>query len=125
MIVHDLDIDDVKAGLADGSILLVDVREPHEFAAGRIPGSMSRPLSQFDPADLPNVPGKRLVLSCAAGVRCCARSNSRKPLASMSTAIILAASRTGRCAANLSSAEPRPSFPNSPPHPAGETTPAD
>lgn len=69
MIVHDLDIDAVKAGLADGSILIVDVREPHEFAAGRIPGAVSLPLSQFDPADLPNEPGKRIVLSCAAGVR--------------------------------------------------------
>ena len=69
MIVNDLDIDAVKAGLAAGSILIVDVREPHEFAAGRIPGSLSRPLSQFDPADLPNEPGRRLVLSCAAGVR--------------------------------------------------------
>ena len=45
------------------------MREPHEFAAGHIPGSVSRPLSQFDPADLPNEPGKRIVLSCAAGVR--------------------------------------------------------
>lgn len=69
MIVKDLDIDEVKTGLEDGSILIVDVREPHEFAAGHIPGSVSRPLSQFDPADLPNVPGKRIVLSCAAGVR--------------------------------------------------------
>jgi rhodanese-related sulfurtransferase len=67
--VNDLDIDDIKAGLAAGSILIVDVREPQEFAAGRIPGSVSRPLSQFDPADLPNEPGKRIVLSCAAGVR--------------------------------------------------------
>lgn len=69
MIVHDLDIDAVKAGLADDSILIVDVREPHEYAAGHIPGAVSLPLSQFDPADLPNKPGKRIVLSCAAGVR--------------------------------------------------------
>lgn len=69
MIVHDLDIATVKAGLANGSILIVDVREPHEFAVGHIPGSVSRPLSRFDPADLPNEPGKRIVLSCAAGVR--------------------------------------------------------
>lgn len=69
MIVHDLDIDAVKAGLADDSILIVDVREPHEYAAGHIPGAVSRPLSQFDPADLPSEPGKRIVLSCAAGVR--------------------------------------------------------
>lgn len=69
MNVQNLDIDDIRQGLSDGSILLVDVREPHEFAAGRIPGSINRPLSQFDPADLPNQPGKRLVMSCAAGVR--------------------------------------------------------
>lgn len=69
MIVHDLDIDAVKAGLSDGSILIVDVREPHEYAAGHIPGSLSLPLSRFDPADLPNEPGRRVVLSCAAGVR--------------------------------------------------------
>lgn len=69
MVVNDLDIDAVKAGLADGSILVVDVREPHEFAAGHIPGSTSLPLSQFDPAAIPDTPGKRVVFSCAAGVR--------------------------------------------------------
>ena len=69
MFVNDLDIAAVKAGLADDSILVVDVREPHEFAAGHIPGSVSLPLSQFDPADIPDMPGRRIVLSCAAGVR--------------------------------------------------------
>ncbi|WP_353183675.1 rhodanese-like domain-containing protein [Bosea sp. (in: a-proteobacteria)] len=69
MTMHDLDIDDLKAGLADGSILLVDVREPHEFAAGHIPGAVSLPLSRFDPAELPSAPGRRVVFSCAAGVR--------------------------------------------------------
>ncbi len=69
MVVNDLDIDAVRAGLADGSILIVDVREPHEFAAGRIPGSVSLPLSRFDPADLPDPTGRRIVLSCAAGIR--------------------------------------------------------
>jgi rhodanese-related sulfurtransferase len=69
MTITDLDIDDIKQGLADGSILLVDVREPHEFAAGHIPGSVSHPLSRFDPAELPDEPGKRVVFSCAAGVR--------------------------------------------------------
>ena len=49
-------------------MLLVDVREPHEFQAGAIPGSVSMPLSQFDPAALPTGRG-RIVFSCAAGVR--------------------------------------------------------
>jgi rhodanese-related sulfurtransferase len=65
----DLDKGAVEAGLADGSIIVVDVREPHEYAMGRIPGSISMPLSQFDPAALPDEPGKEIVFSCAAGVR--------------------------------------------------------
>jgi len=65
--VVDLDREDIKHGLQAGSILLVDVREPHEYAAGHIPGSVSHPLSTFDPSLLPE--GKRVVFSCAAGVR--------------------------------------------------------
>jgi rhodanese-related sulfurtransferase len=63
----DLDREDIKRRLAEGSIHLVDVREPHEFAAGHIPGAISHPLSTFDPASLPT--DKRIVFSCAAGVR--------------------------------------------------------
>jgi rhodanese-related sulfurtransferase len=65
----DLDKAAVEAGLRRGEMILVDVREPHEFAAGRIPGSMSMPLSSFDPSALPSEPGKHVVFSCAAGVR--------------------------------------------------------
>ena len=79
MVVRDLDIAAVKAGLADGTILVVDVREPHEFAAGRIPGSVSLPLSQFDPSAIPD---RRASRSCSparpASARC-ARSNSPNP----------------------------------------------
>jgi rhodanese-related sulfurtransferase len=67
--VVDLDRDEVKRGLAEGSLLLVDVREPHEFAAGHIPGSVSHPLSGFDPSALPVEEGRRIVFSCASGVR--------------------------------------------------------
>jgi rhodanese-related sulfurtransferase len=67
--IDDLTREDIKSGLATGSIVLVDVREPHEFVAGHIPGSISMPLSSFDPAELPEETGKRIVLSCAAGVR--------------------------------------------------------
>jgi len=67
--IRDLDRKTVKDGLADGSILLVDIREPYEFTAGHIPGSLSLPLSQFDPAALPQQPKARTVFTCAAGVR--------------------------------------------------------
>ncbi|MGU3495677.1 rhodanese-like domain-containing protein [Xanthobacteraceae bacterium A53D] len=60
---------EVKAGLADGSVLLVDVREPNETAAQRIPGSVLLPLQSFDPAQLPDPAGKRLIFSCRSGQR--------------------------------------------------------
>jgi rhodanese-related sulfurtransferase len=65
--VIDLDREAIKQGLREGSFVLVDVREPHEFAAGHIPGAVSHPLSSFDPTALPE--DKRIVFSCAAGVR--------------------------------------------------------
>ncbi|MFF8800181.1 MULTISPECIES: rhodanese-like domain-containing protein [unclassified Methylobacterium] len=72
MKVVDLDRETVKQGLSDGSLLLIDVREDHEFARGRIPGSVSHPLSTFD-ADalkaLIEADGRRPVFSCASGVR--------------------------------------------------------
>ncbi len=68
MSVVDLDLDEVKRGLEEGAITIVDVREPHEFAAGHIPGSLSHPLSTFDPDVLREIPG-RVVFSCASGVR--------------------------------------------------------
>jgi rhodanese-related sulfurtransferase len=67
--VRDVSIDEVKAGLANHSILLVDVREPHEFAAGHIPGAVNLPLSSFDPAEIEAEPGQEVVFSCRSGSR--------------------------------------------------------
>lgn len=67
--IRDVSLDELKAGIEDGTIVVIDVREPHELQAGMIPGSWSMPLSAFDPASLPVGNGKRLVFSCAAGVR--------------------------------------------------------
>jgi|SRR5271165_3900188 rhodanese-related sulfurtransferase len=50
-----------------GEVSVVDVRESHEFASGRIPGSVNLPLSRFDPEKLPH--GKPVVLICQAGGR--------------------------------------------------------
>ncbi|MFS8037273.1 rhodanese-like domain-containing protein [Xanthobacter sp. AM11] len=60
---------EVQKGLADGTMLLVDVREPNELHAERIPGAQTLPLSRFDPAALPDPKGKRLVFSCRSGQR--------------------------------------------------------
>jgi rhodanese-related sulfurtransferase len=67
--VEDLTVEQVKAGLDNGSILLVDVREPNELAAERIPGAIDFPLSAFDPAALPDPEGKRVVFTCRSGRR--------------------------------------------------------
>ncbi len=67
--VENVSIDELKKGLADGSILLVDVREPKEYAAGHIPGAMLNPLQRFDALALPGAPGKQVVLSCRSGKR--------------------------------------------------------
>ena len=68
-IVENVTIEELKQGLADGSILLVDVREPNEWDAGHIPGAALNPLSVFDPSALPKEGGKRVVLQCRSGKR--------------------------------------------------------
>jgi len=69
-IVEDVSLDELKQGLADGSIILVDVREPNEWDAGHIPGATLHPLSAFDPNALPRAgEGQRVVLHCRSGRR--------------------------------------------------------
>jgi rhodanese-related sulfurtransferase len=60
---------EVRAGLASGEILLIDVREANEFAFERIPGALLYPLSTFDSRAIPAASGRKLVLQCAAGGR--------------------------------------------------------
>jgi rhodanese-related sulfurtransferase len=67
---REISLDDLKKGLAEGSVLLVDVREAEEYAAGHIDGALFNPLSRFDPAQLPKAPeGKTVVLYCRSGKR--------------------------------------------------------
>jgi rhodanese-related sulfurtransferase len=68
--VENVSREDLKRGLADKSIVLIDVREPNEFADGHIPGATLNPLQSFDPSALPpKQDGKRIVLSCRSGKR--------------------------------------------------------
>jgi rhodanese-related sulfurtransferase len=67
--VKNLTVQEVKAGMDAGRILLIDVREPGELAAESIPGAVEMPLSAFDPRALPDPGGKQLVFSCRSGNR--------------------------------------------------------
>jgi rhodanese-related sulfurtransferase len=60
---------EVQARLGRGEIVLVDVREPNEIAAERIPGAVAFPMSVFDPAALPAPDAARVVFHCAGGKR--------------------------------------------------------
>jgi len=67
---NDISLDELKAGLANGSILLVDVREAEEYAAGHIVGALFNPLSKFDPSKLPVArEGQKVVIYCRSGRR--------------------------------------------------------
>jgi rhodanese-related sulfurtransferase len=65
----DLTPQQVKSGLDAREILLIDVREPDEFAAEKIAGALNVPLSTFNPAALPDAGRKTVVLQCAGGKR--------------------------------------------------------
>jgi rhodanese-related sulfurtransferase len=69
MTIEDLDPQDVARWLAERSIILIDVREPQEFAAERIHGALLYPLSTFDPLSLPQAGERRIVLQCGSGMR--------------------------------------------------------
>lgn len=60
----------LKQKLDQGSIVLVDVREPGEYKGERIAGSVNVPLSGFQASQLPTVAaGQTLILSCQSGNR--------------------------------------------------------
>ena len=67
--VRDLTPLEVAAGLEQGRMLLVDVREPNETAVERYPGAAIVPLSAFDPADIPDPQGREIVFACRSGKR--------------------------------------------------------
>lgn len=72
-IFADLDLerspDEVAAMLASGEALLVDVREPYEHEAGRIPGARPIELERLG-WNAPTLPTDRpLVFCCRLGIR--------------------------------------------------------
>ncbi|MBY9068087.1 rhodanese-like domain-containing protein [Hyphomonas sp. WL0036] len=66
---RDLDSKTVFEALKRGDVLLVDVREPTEFANQRIHGALLHPLSTFEPRAIPANPGRQIVFQCGSGKR--------------------------------------------------------
>lgn len=66
---RDLAPSSVMDGLKSGDILLVDVREPAEFANERIHGALLHPLSTFEPRAIPTDGTRRVVFQCGSGKR--------------------------------------------------------
>ncbi|HEX9170925.1 MAG TPA: rhodanese-like domain-containing protein [Roseiarcus sp.] len=62
-----VDFEAFEEAVEADACIVVDVREPHEFAVGHIPNAINLPLSSFEPQALPE--GKPVVLICQAGAR--------------------------------------------------------
>jgi rhodanese-related sulfurtransferase len=67
--VENLTADQVAAGLREGRMLLVDVREPKETDVESYPDAVIVPLSRFDPAAIPDPQGRQVVFACRSGQR--------------------------------------------------------
>lgn len=60
---------EVATRLETGNAVLVDIREPDEFARAHVSGALSRPLSAFETAHLAIDAGQDVVFSCKSGMR--------------------------------------------------------
>lgn len=61
--------DDVEKRLFGRRAVLIDIREPDEFARRHVRGAKSRPLSDFEAAHLKIDPDKDVVFTCRTGMR--------------------------------------------------------
>jgi rhodanese-related sulfurtransferase len=64
-----IDAHTLKQWLDQQVAVLVDVREPNEYATGHIPGAILVPLSRFDSRKIPHSPNQKVVLYCRSGQR--------------------------------------------------------
>ncbi len=64
----------LKRRLDDGSAVLVDIREPDEYAREHIPGAHPVPLSTFDTHDFRGERDRVLVFQCKSGARTAANA---------------------------------------------------
>jgi rhodanese-related sulfurtransferase len=69
MQIKSMDPMTLKKRLDDGSVILIDVREPNEHAREHIEGAKLVPLSRFQAEDLSGLRDKTAVFHCHSGGR--------------------------------------------------------
>ncbi|MBS0380511.1 MAG: rhodanese-like domain-containing protein [Proteobacteria bacterium] len=67
--IETLEPSEVSQLLEENRVLLIDVREPDEFAAERIRGALLHPLSTFNAQVIPADGIPRVIFHCAGGRR--------------------------------------------------------
>src|SRR5712691_9477119 len=67
--IQDIEVTTLKTWMEQEAAILIDVREPLEYATEHIPGARLLPLSTFDPTRVPQEAGKKVVLHCVMGMR--------------------------------------------------------
>jgi rhodanese-related sulfurtransferase len=69
MPITEIDAKTLKSWIDSGDAMVVDVREPAEFASQKIEGATLLPLGKCCKATLPDTHGKKLVIHCRSGGR--------------------------------------------------------
>ncbi|WP_417482729.1 rhodanese-like domain-containing protein [Maricaulis sp.] len=69
MSLRELDPKTAVEAMQSNKAILIDVREPREYASERIHGALLFPLSTFDPAALPVDKTREVIFHCGSGKR--------------------------------------------------------
>ena len=75
--IETMEPEQVAELLRSGQTLLIDVREPAEYAMERIHGALLFPLSTFDATVLPDDGDRRVIFHCGTGKRSLAAAEKR------------------------------------------------
>lgn len=67
--LQEIDAKTLKEWLEHQQVMLIDVREPGEYASEHIPGAKLMPLSKLNPAEVKLDEDKKAVLYCQSGNR--------------------------------------------------------
>lgn len=69
MPIKNVDVRTLKQWVNQNEVVIIDVREPAEYEAENIPGSILIPLATVSKAKLPMSNGKKVVIHCRSGKR--------------------------------------------------------